>query len=77
MPGRSSLETISIGGPAYRVASATGWSVPKSVPKLGPATIILQPTPTKSLIKTGHPGRFVWCGFGEAGRGNVQGVDAA
>jgi hypothetical protein len=51
MPSRSSLETDSIGGPAYRVASATGWSVPKSVPKLGPATIILQPTPTKSLIK--------------------------
>jgi hypothetical protein len=38
---------------AYKAHVGVGFSVPKSVPKRGPRTIIRQPTPTKRPIKNG------------------------
>ena len=38
---------------AYKAHSGIVWSVPTSVPKRGPMTIMRQPTPTKAPIKNG------------------------
>jgi hypothetical protein len=38
---------------AHQAHVGVGRSVPKSVPKRGPTTIIRQPTPTKRPIKNG------------------------